>query len=178
MDTICCGYLSQADTPTREFGFKNRNLGDFTRVKRVPKPFWGCGGQPCRIISVKETQGFVRDVCTNFLPYNGEPSLRDEPVSNCTESLLVMQRDKPDAHGPRTGAGGSMNRSGSNDSETDPALGEMSLRPPRGSTTPFKIISELSNKRRKHLRLAPGHLRQRLERRNHPCFRAAGGITP
>jgi hypothetical protein len=37
---------------------------------------------------------------------------------------MVMQRDKADEHGPRTGAGGSINRSGGNDSERDLALGE------------------------------------------------------
>jgi hypothetical protein len=26
--------------PTRGFGFKNRNFGDFSRVKGPKKPFW------------------------------------------------------------------------------------------------------------------------------------------
>ena len=33
-----------------------------------------CQGIP----PIKETQGFVRDVCTNFLQYSGDPAPRDE----------------------------------------------------------------------------------------------------
>jgi hypothetical protein len=32
-------------------------LGDFARVKRSPKPFFDCGGQGCRIISVDMING-------------------------------------------------------------------------------------------------------------------------
>jgi hypothetical protein len=41
----------------KRIGFKNRNFGNPTRAKRQQKPFWDCGGQGCRIISVKVIGG-------------------------------------------------------------------------------------------------------------------------
>jgi hypothetical protein len=39
-------------TPLRVFGFKDRNLAGFSSGLETRKPFFDCGGQGCRIISV------------------------------------------------------------------------------------------------------------------------------
>jgi hypothetical protein len=39
-------------TSLRVFGFKNRNFAGFSSGIEILKPFFDCGGQGCRIISV------------------------------------------------------------------------------------------------------------------------------
>jgi hypothetical protein len=47
---------------TREFGFQNRNFGDFTRAKRPAKPIFYYYSQGCRIIPVYEEGGGLASV--------------------------------------------------------------------------------------------------------------------